>query len=113
MKGSLSIQKIASAIFLMFLLAWLTVSTPFIYSSQQIKKELAKKQCEKVNCDDPISRTTEEKAESGINTLSEYLHEHGVPERGMTMLIVRYFKCHPADLYFAFHPELLSPPPEA
>ena len=103
----------ASAIFMLFALAWLTVSTPFVYEDQQVKKELAKQQAsipdeETAN---PLSNSNEEKTESGVIALSEYLHEIHIPDHPC-ILIDKYYKCHPSDLYFAFHPELISPPPE-
>jgi hypothetical protein len=95
-------------------LAWLTVSTPFVYADQQAQKEIAKQE-QKASDDDnsnPLSGTNEEKSESGVNTLSEYLHDIHIADHPSS-IVVKYYKCHPSDLYFAFHPELLSPPPEA
>lgn len=102
-----------SAVLMLIALLWLTVSTPFVYENQQIKKELAK-QLPQVEDEDynPFSNTTEEKSENSVNTLSEYLHDLHIAEHPST-IIVKFYKCHPSDLYFAFHPELLSPPPEA
>lgn len=94
-------------------LAWLTVSTPFVYADQQIKKEAAAKKGEtKQENRNPFSNTTEEKTENGNSTLSEYLHEFHLHEQSF-VIITSYYKCHPSDLYFAFHPELVSPPPKA
>ena len=95
-------------------LAWLTVSTPFVYAAQQQQKEISRYSTNNTAEDfNPFAGTTEEKTSSGINTLSEeYLHEpHHIEHHFST--IATYYKCHPTDLYFAFHPELLSPPPEA
>jgi hypothetical protein len=91
-------------------LCWLTISTPFVYSSQQVKTESSKSQDSKDNSN-PFSNTTEEKNETGVNTLSEYLHEVDQME-DISVSLVKFYKCHPSDLYFAFHPELISPPPE-
>lgn len=102
-----------SALLMLLALIWLTVSTPFVYESQQLKKELAK-QLPPVEDEDynPFSNTTEEKSENSVNTLSEYLHDLHIAEHPST-IIAKYYKCHPDNLYFAYHPELLSPPPEA
>jgi len=106
-----------SSLLMMIALVWLTASLPFVYSSQQaVKKEAAKQMAsseEKTkDTGNPLSNTNEEKTESGVNTLSEYLHDtHAFEQHVVT--ITKYYKCHPSDLYFAFHPELLSPPPEA
>ena len=103
-----SIAKLVSCIMMMLALAWLTVSTPFVYASQQ---HIAQKAAD-AKGSNPFTNTTEEKPESGPNTLSEYLHDaheqfNYVPAQE------EYHKCHSSDLYYAFHPELISPPPEA
>lgn len=92
------------------LLLWLTVSTPVIYDAQQ---DVATAQG--ITCTDdsnPLSGTNEEKAESGVNTLSEYLHDTTHYQPSFTQLEPAY-KCHPDEMYAAFHPELVVPPPEA
>ena len=95
-------------------LAWLTVSIPFVYASQQQifseTRDIIPGAMEEES--NPFSNTTEEKTENGGNTLSEYLHDIHTQEH-MSALLERYSKCHPSDLYYAFHPELLSPPPES
>jgi hypothetical protein len=96
---------------MMLALCWLTISTPFVYTSQQVKTESSKSQDDQKNSN-PFSNTTEEKNETGVNTLSEYLHEVEHMEN-TSASVVKFFKCHSSDLYFAFHPELISPPPEA
>jgi hypothetical protein len=114
-KNIFSISHIISAIVLLLALCWLTISTPFVYADQKAKQEMAKKLCEKDSKEDgdnPLSNSSEEKTEIGVTTLSEYLHEVYFPQSTSTV-ILRFFKCHPSDLYFAYHPELLSPPPEA
>ena len=93
-------------------LLWLTVSTPFVYAADQVVKKEAQKNCSDSEDSNPFSNTTEEKNESSVNTLSEYLHEPHQMEEHST-IIVKFYKCHPSDLYFEFHPELISPPPEA
>ena len=60
----------------------------------------------------PFANTTEEKTESGANSLSEYLHDPFLIEHHFEVLTY-YYKCHPSDIYFAFHPELNIPPPKA
>lgn len=98
---------------MMIALAWLTVSTPFVYASQQqVAAQKAASNGSDAKGANPFANTIEEKPESGANTLSEYLHDahehfHYVPAPE------KYHKCHSSDLYYAFHPELISPPPEA
>lgn len=97
------------SLLMMVLLMWLTVSTPFVYEAQQdvlVSQGLAEE-----DVPNPLSNTNEERVETGGSSLSEYLHEphhYVVP----SSIIELYYKCHPDDLYSAFHPELLSPPPE-
>src|SRR5215217_2073448 len=77
-----TLQK-ASSLLMLLALAWLTVSLPFVYNSQQLQKELVK-ETKAATPDDnsnPLANTTEEKTENGTNTLSEYLHEFHITEQ--------------------------------
>lgn len=100
---------------MIIMLLWLTVSTPFVYSyQQQIKKEAAKKHQTTEKSDDSsnlLNNTNEEKSESGVNTLSEYLHDVHLLEHHYT-LVATYYKCDNSKAYLAFHPETISPPPD-
>jgi hypothetical protein len=94
-------------------LVWLTVSTPFVYNAQQsLKKEAQKESRQSGDNTNPFSNTTEEKNESSVNTLSEYLHEPPCTESNF-IILVRLYKSYPSSIYYEHHPELLSPPPEA
>ena len=104
-----SLKSFISSLFMIMALLWLTVSTPFVFASQQAQqKEIQAKMGEDKN---PFSTTTEEKNESSVSTLSEYLHDLNAMNQHFTLL-TRVYKCHTSDVYFAFHPELLSPPPK-
>jgi hypothetical protein len=92
-------------------LLWLTVSTPFIYQAQRVQKEI-QKQSQQTQDNNPFSNTNEEKNESSVNTLSEYLHEPSELENNFIVL-TRLFKLYSSKIYFEYHPELISPPPEA
>jgi hypothetical protein len=92
-------------------LLWLTVSTPFVYDASQAMKQEAREKGDNCTDNNPFANSTEERSESSVNTLSEYLHEIHLIEPNTTT-ITKYYKCHPSDLYFEFHPELISPPPE-
>lgn len=95
-------------------LAWLTVSLPFVYGNQLLHKEAAKetkRSAEDGDNANPLANTTEEKTESGINTLSEYLHDIHTIEHSPVALSKQY-KHHAADVYLAFHPEMICPPPD-
>lgn len=91
-------------------LLWLSVSTPFIYAAQQQLAALSQPTAAGDEDRNPLASTNEEKSASGVYAISEYLHEvtvAGTP----TAYLVKYEKCHPSNLYFAYHPELHSPPP--
>jgi hypothetical protein len=98
------------SLLMLCLLSWLTICMPFVYEAQQ---DVAMAQGIAGPDDDgnPLSGANEEKAEAGSNTLSEYLHElpHYQPH---VILLTRSYKCSPDDLYQAFHPELVVPPPD-
>ena len=105
---------IISSILMLVALAWLTVSTPFVYAAQQEQAKMAQHYSDTDGDDyNPFASTNEEKTENGTNNLSEeYLHHaHHIEQHFIT--VVTYYKCHLADEYLAFHPESFSPPPEA
>lgn len=104
-----------SSVLMIIALLWLTISIPFVYAAQSSHHDLLTLQCEdqpEEECSNPLTNTTEEKTESGANSLSEYLHEAHSLEHGF-IILAKFEKCHADDLYFAYHPELISPPPDA
>jgi hypothetical protein len=105
-----SARHVVSSLFMVMALIWLTLSTPYVYAAQQVKKQQQKEQ--KYHDNNPFSNTTEEKNESSVNTLSEYLHDVHLIEHDFTV-VQKFYKRYPSDLYIEYHPELLSPPPEA
>lgn len=104
----------AYSIFMMLALAWLTVSTPFVYACYKDVAAVEKQQCgqnaDEEDCN-PFSNTTEEKSHNSFTTLSEYLHDTYHADHHFT-IVDRFHRGHSYDLYLAYHPELLSPPPE-
>jgi hypothetical protein len=108
-----NLSHVVSSIIMLLALAWLTVSTPFVYAAQQQQEVLAYGHDTEANDDfNPFASTNEEKTEGGNNTLQEeYLHHAHIIEHHYTTL-VKYYKCHLADEYIAYHPEFFSPPPE-
>lgn len=116
MTASSSIQRKHRlyAVLMLLALAWLTVSLPFVYSQQQAQKATVEKQVAGAPEEDnanPPTNPTEEKTENGVNTLNEYLHEtHHAVCAGI--LLTTFYKGHSADLYVAFHPEYICPPPD-
>lgn len=117
-KKSYTIIQKASSIFLMLVLLWLTVSTPFIIATQQ---ELAKQQ-KSMSIDLPVSDNEDDSTDSSgnnnieekvpvSNSLSEeYLHEHH-NEQEFGAKLARNYKLENASTYIAFHGELHAPPP--
>lgn len=112
-KSIFSLARFISGVFMILALLWLTAGTPFIYAAQKAAKETSQKNCDKETGGEkhPFSNTTEEKSETCCNSLSEYLHEIHTLNHPVA-LIKKYTKCNPSALYFAYHPELISPPPE-
>lgn len=104
--------QIRSTVFMIAALLWLTISTPFVYSAQQVQKKQVRTEQKQYADNNPFANTTEEKNESGVNMLSEYLHDPHLMEHGFS-LIDNDYKCYPSSLYIEYHPELVSPPPEA
>lgn len=109
------LSHIVSSIIMLMALAWLTVSTPFVYRYQQQQEKLAQQyQFPEEGQEDfnPFASTNEEKTEGGSNSFSEeYLH-HGHHMDHHSTAVVTYYKCHQTDEYIAYHPEFFSPPPE-
>lgn len=112
-----SFLQMASAMFMILALLWLTISTPFVYAGQQ---KLAK-QNKMANAStpmpgndeeaaNPFGNTTEEKAPSNSSLSEEYMHDHHTTDYFFSVLSTSY-KCENADTYLAFHGELDVPPP--
>ena len=106
-----SLQRVISGVFMIIALSWLTVSTPFVFATQQCQQKEIQKQAGSNEDKNPFSTTTEEKNESSVSTLSEYLHDLNSMNDHFVVL-KRIYKGHTSDLYYAYHPELISPPPE-
>jgi hypothetical protein len=119
-KKTYSIFQLSSAIFMMLALLWLTISTPFVYASQQeqarqgkianISNPLSGNEEEAPN---PLGNSTEEKnSKSGNSFSEEYLHDHHLDDYFFS-ITAQFHKCENAGTYIAFHGELLVPPPNA
>jgi hypothetical protein len=108
---------VLASLLMMLMLTWLTVCTPVVYNWQlkQKAEAVAKEKTgagENEMTGNPLSNTNEEKTETGVSLLSEYLHSAEEPHRPFSCLSIRS-KCKQDAEYIAFHGELLSPPPEA
>ncbi len=97
-------------------LIWLTVSTPFVYESQQesIKHQFSAITDSELPVNEeesnPFGNSQEEKVPSGASLTEEFLHEFH-SETLLYSLISKSYKCSDTDTYTAFHGELLVPPP--
>lgn len=117
-KGKIfSVLQQASSIFMIVVLLWLTISTPFAFACQQKLAEQGK--IENSNspapgneeeASNPFSGTTEEKNPGSTSFSEEYLHIQHVTDH-FIFNSTQYHNCENADTYHAFHGELLVPPP--
>ncbi len=114
-----SVYQLSSAILMIVLLCWLTISTPFVYASQQDQAKHGKVTHACVtNCgseeetSNPFGNNTEEKAPNSTSLSEEYLHSYHATSN-FYIEISLYHKCENADTYIAYHGELLVPPPNA
>lgn len=96
-------------------LAWLTVCLPYVNEwNHTVKAQIQVIEEEAPDSDggNPLSNTNEEKTESGSSLPSEYLHNPLSIDQDFTD-VTSLFKGHTSDLYLAYHPEMIIPPPEA
>lgn len=97
-------------------LLWLTVSIPFVYAARQLTTEkieaTGKHRSNSGSKNNPFANTTEEKAPSDPNTLSEYLHDTHSSDQQIGAQLMHLH--HPdVATYIAYHGELTGPPPKA
>ncbi|RYZ22504.1 MAG: hypothetical protein EOO16_08765 [Chitinophagaceae bacterium] len=110
-------QKIGSLL-LMVALLWLSVCLPHVYRFQeQVKAEKHSLAATGAEADDDsgglMNNTTEEKAESSpTSSIQEFLHQHLHLEHPSLEQVNEYGHFE-QDATVAFHPEYVSPPPEA
>lgn len=111
-------SRYISSILMMLVLAWLTISIPFVYAAQE-KIDAKYKTTTSANAanneeesSNPFANTTEEKTPGNSNSLSEeYIHEPHSIEHFQTEFS-REYKIEHFATYIAFYGELLSPPPD-
>lgn len=111
--------QLASSVFMILALLWLTISTPFVYNSQQNKigkEKIALTQNsladnnEEGSSTNPFGNTTEEKNPNSTSLTEEYLHDHYIHDH-FFLVSSKSYKCENVDTYIAYHGELLVPPP--
>lgn len=109
-----TVKDVVASILMLAMLIWLTVCLPIVNKSMHVAKAQTEQGC--VDCDtdnsNPLTNTNEEKSENGTSLMQEYLHEITHLDRHFITL-ASAFKGHPSDIYIAFHPDLVIPPPEA
>jgi hypothetical protein len=112
-----SVFQLTSALLMIVLLCWLTISTPFVYASQQEQAKHGKvtHACttnagNEEETSNPFGNNTEEKAPSSTSFSEEYMHSYHATSH-FYIEISQYHKSENADAYIAFHGELLVPPP--
>lgn len=111
--------QLASAVFMILALLWLTVSTPFVYNSQQNKLEKERMAItenplsdnEEESSTNPFGNNTEEKNPNNTTLTEEYLHDHYINDH-FFLISSKSYKCENVDTYTAYHGELLVPPPD-
>lgn len=104
-----------SSLFMLLMLAWLTVCLPCVAQSDQSSKtaiQITDHEIPGSEEGNPLTNTNEERSESGVSLLSEYLHHPFQLEPAFKYTAASY-KAHAAGLYHAYHPKLIIPPPEA
>ena len=114
-----SVSQLVSAVIMILALAWLTVSTPFVYACQQ---EIAKQhKMEKAasplagseeESSKPVTNNTEEKTPGNTSLSEEYIHDNHKADYFFAISL-QYQKCDNSGTYIAYHGELLVPPPNA
>jgi hypothetical protein len=118
-KKPYNIFQPGSAVFMILALLWLTVSTPFVYASEQkqaVQNKTFNTQSSPIDaneedCTNPFGNTTEEKNPNSGNSFSEeYLHDQHIHDHFFSIDAQNY-KCEDADTYTAFHGEVQVPPP--
>ena len=107
-------KQFASSLFMLLLLSWLTVCLPFVNENQQAARntlEQATGETPVADSNNLFAGTNEEKSESGLSLLSEYLSAPYYPEPAIVSHASYRKRCS-STLYLAYHPDLIIPPPE-
>jgi hypothetical protein len=112
-----SFSQLFAAVFFIMALVWLTLGTSFVYSAQQEwakLQKMSKKASPLSNAENEASNLPGNDAEGKTpvnNTLSEeFIHEHHSAIH-FPVKLSTYHNSESADIYIAFHRELLVPPP--
>lgn len=97
-----------SIIFMFMVMAWLTVSLPFVTAA---KGAVATEMAAANSNDNPLAGTTEEKVPGQVNLSEEYIH-HGEYDLSFISLQTSAAYIHAREsTYRAYHGEPPCPPP--
>ncbi|MEP7110520.1 MAG: hypothetical protein ABI760_21180 [Ferruginibacter sp.] len=117
-----SIFQKASSIFLMLVLLWLTVSTPFIIATQQdlarqqkamsVDLSISNSDVDSTDSSDNNNNIEEKVPVSGNSFSEEFLHDHDNTQ-DFGAKTARNYRFENSGTYIAFHGELHAPPPNA
>ena len=108
-----SLKQTVSGIVMLLLLRWLTICAPFVYTAQQNSANTHLFQYEEGSeegCSNPLA-ANEERAEEGLDALSDYLYQYSIEAHHFITIDV-YYKGHKENLHLNFHPDYFSPPPK-
>jgi hypothetical protein len=115
-KDTYNLSQLASALFMIMALSWLTISAPFVNAARQQETKTSQQKAPFAGAEEeapnPFGNSTEEKnSKSSNSTLSEeYLHELHISEYFVSIASATYNRENEST-YVAFHGELLVPPP--
>jgi len=117
-KKTYTVLQLCSAFLMILCLMCLTVSTPFVYSSQLEQEKGHKSSPAEMplagteeEAPGPLTNSAEEKTPKSLNSFSEeYLHDH-FKTGYLFSAALQYHKNKNAGIYIAFHAELHVPPP--
>lgn len=112
-KKTYNFIQLLSAVGMILALLWLTVSTPFVYASQQQAKQ--EQGCSSPLCNsdeesNPFGNSNEEKTPNSTSFSEEYLHDSDHSTEFFEGALPNHLSQN-AGTYIAFHGELLVPPP--
>ena len=112
-------RKFLSVGLMVFALAFLTISNVFIYPDTEGLVQIAQSDDlpappgpDNDTSENNANNMAEERAESGSNSLSEYLHDHSEIAHPATDAYLTHHKFHFTGKSLAVHFELNTPPPE-
>ena len=110
--------QLASAVFMILALLWLTISLPFVYDNQtqleenQLVNQTSSSAENNEEASNPFGNTTEEKNPNSSNSFSEeFLHDYHEHDHYLS-ISSQYHKCENVATYIAFHGDLEVPPPD-